>query len=112
MKIENLKLKIMKENKATMLGKRVHICNGLEEMEQQFAHDVATVGREFTAIAEKKFDLTNPWDQMVMMAILTNMLAAVEVQAEVGGENLEQTMKNFYELNKDEYRQQTLNIEH
>jgi hypothetical protein len=49
---------------------------------------------------------------MVMMAILTNMLAAVEVQAEVGGENLEQTMKNFYELNKDEYRQQTLNIEH
>jgi len=95
-----------KMKKTTMLGKRVHICSGLEEMEQQFAHDVATVGREFTDIAERKFDLTNPWDQAVMVGILTNMLAAVEVQAEQDGTNLEQAMKDFYELNKEEYRQQ------
>ena len=49
--------------------------SNLQEMEEQFASDVATMGKEFTDLAEAHFDLLNPWDQTVLVAILTNMLA-------------------------------------
>ena len=80
--------------------------SNLQEMEEQFASDVAAMGKEFTALAEAHFDLLNPWDQTVLVAILTNMLACVEVQAELDGVNMEKSMKEFYEMNKRDYLQQ------
>ena len=95
----------MKKNK-TNLGKRIHMYNSLQDMEKQFANDVAIMGQEFTKIAEANFDPVNPWDQTVMVAILTNMLAYVEVQAEIDGCKMEHTMKALYEMNLESYRQQ------
>ena len=43
----------MKKNK-TNLGKRIHMYNSLQDMEKQFANDVATMGQEFTKIAAKE----------------------------------------------------------
>ena len=96
----------MKKNKKTNLGKRIHMYNSLQDMEKQFANDVATMGQEFTKIAEENFDPKNPWDQAVMIAILTNMLAYVEVNAELDGANMERAMKDLYETNLEDYRQQ------
>lgn len=95
----------MKKTK-TNLSKRIHMYNSLQDMEKQFAHDVATMGHKFVALADNHFDMANPWDQTVMMAILTNMLAFVEVQAEIDGCNMEKSMKGFYEMNLASYRQQ------
>ena len=92
--------------KKTNLGKRVHMYIGLQEMEAAFAKDVETMGKEFTALAEKHFDFMNPWDQTVLMAILTNMLAYMEVLVELDGVNMEKSVKEFYEMNKKDYLQQ------
>ena len=94
------------KKKKTNLGKRIHMYNSLQDMEKQFANDVATMGQEFTKIAEENFDPRNPWDQAVMVAILTNMLAYVEVYAELDGVNLENDMKETYKMNLEKYRQQ------
>ena len=80
--------------------------SNLQEMEEQFASDVAAMGKEFTALAEAHFDLLNPWDQTVLVAILTNMLAYVEVLAELDGVNMEKSVKEFYEMSKKDYLQQ------
>ena len=94
------------KKKKTNLGKRIHMYNSLQDMEKQFANDVATMGQEFTKIAEENFDPRNPWDQAVMVAILTNMLAYVEVYAELDGVNLENDMKETYKMYLEKYRQQ------
>ena len=94
------------KQKKTNLAKRVHMYRSLQDMEKQFANDVATMGQEFTKIAEENFDPRNPWDQAVMVAILTNMLAYVEVYAELDGVNLENDMKETYKMNLEKYRQQ------
>ena len=94
------------KQKKTNLAKRVHMYRSLQDMEKQFANDVATMGQEFTKIAEENFDPRNPWDQAVMIAILTNMLAYVEVNAVLDGANMERAMKDLYETNLEDYRQQ------
>ena len=94
------------KQKKTNLAKRVHMYRSLQDMEKQFANDVATMGQEFTKIAEENFDPKNPWDQAVMIAILTNMLVYVEVNAELDGANMERAMKDLYETNLEDYRQQ------
>ena len=95
----------MKKQKTNM-AKRVHMYSSQQDMLKQFAHDVATMGKEFAKIAEENFDPRNPWDQAVMVAILTNMLAYVEVYAELDGVNLENDMKETYKMNLEKYRQQ------
>ena len=95
----------MKKQK-TNLGKRVHVYGSLEEMEKQFASDVATMGQELTAIVDEQFDLKNPWDQTVLAAILTNMLAFVQVHAELDGASLEAGMRECYSQNLTDYRNQ------
>lgn len=92
--------------KKTNLGKRVHMYSGRQEMEAAFSSDVETMGEELAALAEKHFDFMNPWDQTVLMAILTNMLAYVEVLVELDGVNMEKSVKEFYEMNKKDYLQQ------
>ena len=94
------------KQKKTNLAKRIHMYRSLEDMEKQFAKDVATMGKAFTDMIEKHFDTTNPWDQSVLAAIMTNVLAYVEVQAEQDGVNMECAMKDFYELNLVDYRNQ------
>ena len=88
------------------MAKRMHMYRSLEDMEKQFAKDVATMGKVFTDMIEKHFDTTNPWDQNVLIAIMTNVLAYVEVQGELDGVNMERAMKVFYEMNLVDYRQQ------
>ena len=94
------------KQKKTNWAKRIHMYRSLEDMEKQFAKDVATMGKAFTDMIEKHFDTTNPWDQSVLAAIMTNVLAYVEVQAEQDGVNMERAMKDFYELNLVDYRNQ------
>lgn len=94
------------KQKKTNLAKRIHMYRSLEDMEKQFAKDVATMGKAFTDMIEKHCDTTNPWDQSVLAAIMTNVLAYVEVQAEQDGVNMERAMKDFYELNLVDYRNQ------
>ena len=94
------------KQKKTNLAKRIHMYRSLEDMEKLFAKDVATMGKAFTDMIEKHFDTTNPWDQSVLAAIMTNVLAYVEVQAEQDGVNMERAMKDFYELNLVDYRNQ------
>ena len=94
------------KQKKTNLAKRIHMYRSLEDMEMQFAKDVATTGKAFTDMIEKHFDTTNPWDQSVLAAIMTNVLAYVEVQAEQDGVNMERAMKEFYEMNLVDYRNQ------
>ena len=95
----------MKKKKSN-LAKHIHMYRSLEDMEKQFAKDVATMGKAFTDMIEKHFDTTNPWDQSVLAAIMTNVLAYVEVQAEQDGVNMERAMKEFYEMNLVDYRNQ------
>ena len=95
----------MKQEK-TNLAERMHMYRSLEDMEKQFAKDVVTMGKVFTDMIEKHFDTTNPWDQNVLIAIMTNVLAYVEVQGELDGVNMERAMKEFYEMNLVDYRQQ------
>ena len=94
------------KQKKTNLAKRVHMYRSLQDMEKQFVHDVATMGKEFTKIVEENFDPTIPWDQSVMIVILTNMLAYFEVNAELDGMNLESAMKETYEQYLVDYRLQ------
>ena len=95
----------MKKQK-TNLAKRVHMYSSQQDMLKQFAHDVATMGKEFAKIAEENFDPMNPWDQSVMVSILTNMLANVEVNAEQDDVNLENIMRVSYKMHLEDYRQQ------
>ena len=94
------------KQKKTNLAKRIHMYRSLEDMEKQFAKDVATMGKMFTDMIEAHFDATNPWDQTVLIAIMTNVLAYVEVQGELDGVIMERAMKEFYEMNLVDYRQQ------
>ena len=92
--------------KKTNLGKRVHVYRSFQDVAIQFANDVETMGKKFSELIVAYFDPANPWDQSVMVAIMTNILAYVEVLAESSGDNLEKLMKELYEDNLKEYRKQ------
>ena len=100
----------MSKNK-TNLGKRNHEYNNYEDMAKHFGHDVEMVGTLFGKMVDGIFDLTNPWDQSVLGAILTNMLAYLEVNAEIDGRNMEKAMKTSYELCREDYRKQVIENE-
>ena len=86
--------------KMTKIEKVVRMFSGAKDVEEQFANDVQTWGDEFTAVADK-LDIRNPWDQALLVAILTNMLACVTVNAMFDGVNLEKTIRdNYYEALK------------
>ena len=92
--------------KKTNLGKRVHVYSSLHDMENQFVNDVATMGKKFSDLLEIYFDPANPWDQSVVAAIMANILAYVEIRAELNGDNIEKMMKGFYEDSLKDYRKQ------
>ena len=92
--------------KKTNLGKRVQVYRSFKDVAIQFASDVETMGKKFSNLIVAYFDPANPWDQSVMVAIMTNILAFAEVWAELGGDNLEKLMKELYEDNLKEYRKQ------
>ena len=100
----------MSKNK-TNLGKRVHEYKNVDDMAKQFGHDVGMIGSLFAKMVDDLFDLTNPWDQSVLGAILTNMLAYLEVNAEIDGCNMEKPMKTSYELCREDYRKQVIENE-
>ena len=91
--------------KMTKIEKMVRMFSGTKEIEEQFANDVHAWGDEFTAVADK-LDIRSPWDQAVLVAILTNMLACVTVNAMFDGVNLEEAIRdNYYDALK-EYKKQ------
>ena len=92
------------KSKKTNLSKILHVYRNYDDILKHFAHDVATMGKEFSEIANTQFDLKNPWDQGVMVAIFTNMLACVVVNAELTGDDIKEFVKNFYNDNLEEYR--------
>lgn len=96
----------------TNLGKRVHMYSSLQECEQQFVHDVTLMGMAITDLFDKHFDYYNPWDQTILMAILTNILAYVEVHAELDGMNCEEAIRETYQQYLEEYRQQAKENQH
>ena len=100
----------MSKNK-THLKQIYHYYNDLDDMAMQFAYDVATLGKKFSSIIDSEFDHKNPWDQGVLVAILTNLLAYVEVCAEFDEVSLEQSMKEYYEDYLKDYRKQAIEIE-
>ena len=79
----------------TKIEKVVRMFSGTKEIEEQFANDVKTWGDEFTAVADK-LDIRNPWDQALLIAILTNMLACVTVNAKFDGVSLEEAIRDNY----------------
>ena len=91
------------KKKKTNLGKRIHMYNSLQDMEKQFANDVHTLGEEIAAVANK-LDVRNPWDQSVLVAIMTNVLACVTVNAMFDGVNLEKAIRDNYNHAVEEYK--------
>lgn len=89
--------------KMTRIEKMVRMFSGTKEIEEQFANDVQTWGDEFTAVADK-LDIRNPWDQALLVAILTNMLACVTVNAMFDGVNLENVIRDNYYDSLKEYK--------
>ena len=87
----------------TKLEKVVRMFSGTKEIEEQYANDVQTYGDEFIAIADK-LDIRNPWDQAVLVAILTNMLACISVNALLDGVNLEKSIRDCYYDALKEYK--------
>ena len=92
----------MKKNK-TNLAKRVHMYRNPQDMMKQFANDVKTFGEEVAAVANK-LDVRNPWDQSVLVAVMTNVLACVTVNAMFDGVNLEQAIRDNYNNAVVEYK--------
>ena len=95
----------MKKKKMTKLEKMVRMFSGTKEIEEQFAKDVQTYGDEFIAIADK-LDILNPWDQAVLVAILTNMLACVSVNAMLYGVDLKNAIRDNYNESVQGYKEQ------
>ena len=89
--------------KMTKLEKVVRMFSGTKEIEEQYANDVQTYGDEFIAVADK-LDIRNPWDQAVLVAILTNMLACISVNALLDGVNLEKSIRDCYYDALKEYK--------
>jgi hypothetical protein len=75
-----------------------------DDMLKQFAGDVKRIGKKFSALSDEHFDLKNPWDQGVLVSILTNMLACVAVNAEIMGDNIENSIKENYKERLEVYR--------
>ena len=89
--------------KMTKLEKVVRMFSGTKEIEELYANDVQTYGDEFIAVADK-LDIRNPWDQAVLVAILTNMLACISVNALLDGVNLEKSIRDCYYDALKEYK--------
>ena len=89
--------------KMTKLEKVVRMFSGTKEIEEQYANDVQTYGDEFIAVADK-LDIRNPWEQAVLVAILTNMLACISVNALLDGVNLEKSIRDCYYDALKEYK--------
>ena len=89
--------------KMTKLEKVVRMFSGTKEIEEQYANDVQTYGDEFIAVADK-LDIRNPSDQAVLVAILTNMLACISVNALLDGVNLEKSIRDCYYDALKEYK--------
>ena len=89
--------------KMTKLEKVIRMFSGTKEIEEQYANDVQTYGDEFIAVADK-LDIRNPWDQAVLVAILTNMLACISVNALLDGVNLEKSIRDCYYDALKEYK--------
>ena len=94
------------KKKKTNLGKRIHMYNSPQDMENQFQNDVKAMGGEFEKLIMDNFDMSNPWDQSVLASILTNSLAYVEVYAEIDDCNMESAFKESYNDALKAYRQQ------
>ena len=86
------------------LGKMVHFYESLDDAIKQYQNDVAKMGELFADVLYENFDITNAYDQTVLSGILTNLLAYVEVYAEMDGVNMQKAMREDFENNLNGYR--------
>ena len=86
------------------LGKMVHFYESLDDAIKQYQNDVAKMGELFADVLYEHFDITNAYDQTVLSGILTNLLAYVEVYAEMDGVNMQKAMREDFENNLNGYR--------
>ncbi len=89
--------------KETDLKKKVHFYESMEAMLKQFNYDIRTVGKEFEKVVYEYFDLKNPWDQTVLTAILTNILACMVLNAHLDGSEMEEYVIEQFKMNIDNY---------
>ena len=90
--------------KQTNLGKSVHMYSSLEEMDKQFSHDVNVMGEELNDFVYQ-FDPRNPYDQEVLATILTNIMAWLQIHADLECFDLAPGFKEKYEIALENYRQ-------
>lgn len=88
------------------LSKCFRVCRNYDDLLKLLAHDIEKRGKKFSDLANKNFNLMNPWDQTVLANILTNMLACIEVNVELDGDNMEKSIRDFYEMHLEGYRSQ------
>ena len=93
-------------SKKTNLGKWVHVYESLEDAKKQFNRDVEIMSKYFVDIVYREFDMRSPYDQTVLEAILTNLLAYVEVYAEMDDVNMEAAIWEDFQNHLARYRQQ------
>ena len=87
----------------TDLKKKVHFYESKNDMLKQFNHDITTVGKEFEKKVYEYVDLKNPWDQAVLTAILTNILACMVLNAHLDGSEMEQYVIDQFKVNINNY---------
>ena len=95
----------------THLKKNVHVCDSFKDFEKHFVTDVESMSKEFQKIVEDNFDSRNPYDQAVLIAIATNILACVEVNAELDDCNMVKYIKTLFYETLENYRQLPKNNE-
>jgi hypothetical protein len=88
------------------LKKLVNMYSGTKETEITFAKEVEQTGNELVEILGRVHDFLNPWDQAVLVTVLTNILAFMEVNAKYNGIFLDEAIKGCYEDSKKEYLEQ------
>ena len=94
------------KQKKTNLRKLVHVYESLEDATKQFNRDVQIMSKDFVDIVYRDFDMKNPYDQTVLEAILTNLLAYVEVYAEMDNVNMEKAIWEDFGNHLERYRKQ------
>ena len=88
----------------TNLRKSVHMFSSMEEIKKQYAHDVKVMGEQLNDYVYQ-FDPRNPYDQEVLSAILTNILAWIQVHADWENFNMTPVFKKKYETALKKYRE-------
>lgn len=88
----------------TNLGKRLHMYKDLKDANRQLNHDVVVLGEQLDDFVYQ-FDPKNPYDQEVLAVILTNILAWIQIHADLDSFDMEPIFKEKYKFALKNYRE-------